>query len=226
MIPRPALSTEWTALRSASKSLCWDAKFLTSDLKWVAGSSVMRPRQTRVKVPSGETLCPMVKPWSGAEAGFVDIQKPPKRSNSPPPSGIGAERSHFTHTEDEDQLQDQRSRRKPGRVFLFRTFSAESLVFGTPRASNSGCVVSISCSGPQRGVFGTWDTGSRLSVNPTIPPGRPVIASGLPTILQLTVNLRLGVDDWGCKIVHGSQRRASNRARRNTYEGCSRTRFE
>src|SRR5258708_14152927 len=39
------------------------------------------------------------------------------------------------------------------------------------------------------------------------------ITSCLPTILQLTVNFSLRVDDRGCNIVHGSQRRVSNRAR-------------
>src|SRR5215470_4343707 len=77
MMPRPALSMEWTALRSASKSLCWDAKFLTSDLKCEAVSSVIRPRHTKVKVPSGQIFCTMVRPCSGPEAGF-DIQIPPK----------------------------------------------------------------------------------------------------------------------------------------------------
>ena len=88
MMPRPALSIEWTALRSASKSLCWDAKFLTSDLKCGAVSTVIRPRQTKVNVPSREMLCSMVRLWS--EARFVGIQIPPKRFYSHPPSGIRA----------------------------------------------------------------------------------------------------------------------------------------
>jgi hypothetical protein len=48
----------------------------------------------------------------------------------------------------------------------------------------------------------------------------------LPTILQLTVNFSLRVDDLGCNIVHGSQRRVSNRARSKAYESCSRSRYE
>jgi len=54
----------------------------------------------------------------------------------------------------------------------------------------------------------------------------PMLTSGLPTILQLTVNFSLRVDDRGCNIVHGSQRRVSNRARSKAYESCSRTRYE
>ena len=45
-------------------------------------------------------------------------------------------------------------------------------------------------------------------------------------ILQLTVNFSLRVDDRRCNIVHGSQRRLSNRARSKAYESCSRTRYE
>jgi len=55
---------------------------------------------------------------------------------------------------------------------------------------------------------------------------RSAVMEELPTILEWTINLSLRVDDRGCKIVHESQRRLSNRARRKTYESCSRTRYE
>jgi hypothetical protein len=48
----------------------------------------------------------------------------------------------------------------------------------------------------------------------------------LQTMLQWTVNLSLRAEDQGCKIVHESQRRVSNRARRKIYESCSRSRYE
>jgi len=76
MTPRPALSTEWTALRSASKSLCWDAKFLTSDLKWLAVSSVMRPRQTRVRVPPSETVCSIINLQCGEKTACFSMVSP------------------------------------------------------------------------------------------------------------------------------------------------------
>jgi hypothetical protein len=109
MLPRPALSTKWTALRSARKSLCWDTRLWTSDLKWVAVSSVMRPRQTRVRVPSGETLCSIVNVKSGEGTGFVDIKITPlKQLRSPPTNAIRAGPGHCTAELASPQLSQRR----------------------------------------------------------------------------------------------------------------------
>jgi hypothetical protein len=76
---------------------------------------------------------------------------------------------------------------------------------------------------PQRGTTSLWEIPERAFLTATRIRG---IVSVWPTILQLTVNFSLRVDDLGCNIVHGSQRRVSNRARSKAYESCSRSRYE
>src|SRR5271169_165512 len=74
--PKPALSTKVTSLISAITCLCCGDRLLTSDFNRFEVSSVRRPRQIRVCVPSDQAERSILSFRCGGGVGVADMGSP------------------------------------------------------------------------------------------------------------------------------------------------------